>query len=345
MKKYILLVVSAVALAFTSCSDSEEIEINYEVDVTINPSTVKSAFKGYYTNNEVYGIDMYEDAELLISAFIYNEDGMYVGNKDLHVKDYTSTAKFSLTIPENEKYTVVAISYSVLKNGQASSYKVENYNERIDNLKITQCEPTGRSYFSNWGMLGIKVQEVYSNEKNAFIDVEPASSLVAVQYESIHAFDEAGVDKHMIIFENNDYVQIENNSPCYNNSLSNNAGHINSVDVTEYNGNRVFDILYLLPKKQMYMEACMFIGERRFNYAKLRQDIGADPSYGYTNVDIQAGNEYVFTVDCSNLEISVDQLGASKSVKVDSTNKQNVKANSNPCEKSLSLDVMTFINY
>ena len=39
MNKYILLVVSAVALAFTSCSDSEEIEIKYQVNFTISPAT------------------------------------------------------------------------------------------------------------------------------------------------------------------------------------------------------------------------------------------------------------------------------------------------------------------
>ena len=345
MKKYILLVVSAVALAFSSCSDSEEVEINSEVDITINPSTVKSAFRGYFANNKVWGIDMYKDAELLISAFIYDENGMYVEHKEFHVNDYTSKANFSLAIPEDRWYTVVAITYSVLKNGQASSYKVENYDERIEDLKITQVDPTGASYYSNWAMLGIKVQEVYSNNKNTFIDVEPASSLVAVQYEDIHAYDEAGVDKHMIIFENNDYVQFEYNIPWYDNSLSNNAGHVNSVDVTLYDENRYFDILYLLPKNQMYMEACMYIGEYRINYANLRQEAGADPSYGYTKVDIRAGKEYVFEVDCSNLAISVEQLSSSKSIKVDSKTKQDVKANSNPYNKLQSLDVMTFINY
>ena len=35
MKNYILLVVSAVALAFTSCSDSEEIDIKYQVSIAM----------------------------------------------------------------------------------------------------------------------------------------------------------------------------------------------------------------------------------------------------------------------------------------------------------------------
>ena len=57
MKKYFLLVVSAVALAFTSCSDSEEIDIKYQVNVTVDPSTVKSAFHGYSVNDETYGLN------------------------------------------------------------------------------------------------------------------------------------------------------------------------------------------------------------------------------------------------------------------------------------------------
>ena len=83
MKKYVLLVVSAVTLAFASCSSNNEVEINYQVNITINPSTVKSAFKGYFVNNQVHGIDMYKDAELLISAFIYDKDGMFVEKKEI----------------------------------------------------------------------------------------------------------------------------------------------------------------------------------------------------------------------------------------------------------------------
>lgn len=345
MKKYVLLVVSAVTLAFASCSSNNEVEINYQVNITINPSTVKSAFKGYFVNNQVHGIDMYKDAELLISAFIYDKDGMFVEKKEFYVDDYTSRADFSITVPEIEKYTIVATTYSVLKNGQASSYKVENYNERINNLKITQSDPTGISYYSNWGMLGIKVQEVYSNGKYEYIDVEPASVLVAVQYENIHAYDEVGVYKHMIIFENNDYAQIRDNygfyNPYYDHTLSNNAGHTNSIDVAEYDGNSVFEILYLLPREQMYMEACLYSEEQRINYSDLRRQIGADPSFGYSIVDIQAGNEYVFTVDCSNLAIIVDQLSTSKNVKVDSSE---IKVNSNPGKNPQSSNVMTFIN-
>ena len=51
MKKYILLVVSAVALAFTSCSDKEEIAINYQVNFTISPETVISDFQEYNSGN------------------------------------------------------------------------------------------------------------------------------------------------------------------------------------------------------------------------------------------------------------------------------------------------------
>ena len=84
MKKYFLLVVSAVALAFTSCSDSEEIDIKYQVNVTVDPSTVKSAFHGYSVNDETYGLNMDETSKLLITSLIYDNSGNLV-SEDISV--------------------------------------------------------------------------------------------------------------------------------------------------------------------------------------------------------------------------------------------------------------------
>ena len=102
MKKYFLLVVSAVALAFTSCSDSEEIDIKYQVNVTVDPSSVKSAFHGYSVNDKTYGLNMDETSKLLITSLIYDNSGNLVEKKESLVNDYSSSAKYSLKIKEGE---------------------------------------------------------------------------------------------------------------------------------------------------------------------------------------------------------------------------------------------------
>ena len=343
MKKYILLAVSAIVLAFTSCTDGEEIDIKYQVDVTINPSTVKSAFHGYFAQNETYGLDMYEGAELLISAYIYDNNGLYLDKKEFFVEDYTSKANFSLVIPEDEKYTIVCITHSVLKSSELSSYKIENYDERIEDLKISSNFPNGNSYYSNWSMLGLEVRDIQFNENNVVVDVSPASSLVVVRYMNIHAWDEFGIDRHQLQYSNNDYVSFANKLPEFKTNLTGNSAYTASVDVTENpQANNIFEIFYLLPTKELLLEGAMFSGENKSFYSNWRQTIGEDPSYGYTRTEVKAGCEYVFKLDCGNLAVSVEQLNASKSIKTDINVKEKQLIPSS-IESSQSIDVMSFI--
>lgn len=308
MKKYILLVVSAVALAFTSCSDKEEIDIKYQVNVTVDPSTVKSAFHGYSVNGETYGLDMDETSELLITSLIYDNSGNLVEKKESLVKDYSSSAKYSLNMRDGEEYTVVAITYSVDKTNDIDSYLIENEN-KLDKLTVTSEWRNGNSFYSNWSMLGIATKTINSGNKDNIINVKPASSIVVLTYNNIHAFDESGVDKHWIAYKNNVQAKFSNGNLEYGTISAVNSGYVHELDVTENpNSNNIFVMLNLLPTSGMTVWAGFSVGENEFTYSEFLDFCELDPSLGQGVIDIEAGKEYKFDVYCGDCSINLGNL-------------------------------------
>lgn len=350
MKNYILLVVSAVALAFTSCSDSEEIDIKYQVNVTVDPSTVKSAFHGYSVNGETYGLNMDETSKLLITSLIYDNSGNLVEKKESLVNDYSSSAKYSLNMKEGEEYTVVAITYSVDQTNDIDSYLIENEN-RLDKLTVTAEIRNGNSFYSNWSMLGIATKTINSNTKDNIINVKPASSIVVLVYHNIHAFDEVGVDTHWIAYKNNVQAKFDTGNLGFGAISAVNSGWVHNLDVTENpNSNNIFEILNLLPTPGMTVWAGFSVGENDFTYSDFLEFSEMDPSLGQGVIDIEAGKEYKFDVYCGDCAITLGNLTRSatgaQSVLSNKTNKnivENKAYNPNVITPQQSVNVMELV--
>lgn len=303
--------VSAIALAFTSCSDSEEIDIKYQVNVTVDPSTVKSAFNGVSMNGETYGLDMDEDSKLLITSLIYDNSGNLVEKKESLVDDYSSSAKYSLNMKEGEEYTVVAITFSVDRTNNIDSYLIEN-ESRLDKLTITAEYLNGNSFYSNWTMLGIATKTINTENNENIISVKPASSIVLLMYHDIHYFDESGVDSHWIAYMNNTQANFANGNLGYGSTAAVNVGYKHVLDVTKNpNSDNIFVILNLLPTSGMTVWAGLTIGEDNITYSDFLEFVGLDPSLGKRVIDIQPGKEYCFDVNCGECTISLSNLARS----------------------------------
>lgn len=312
MKKYILLVVSVVALAFSSCSDSEEVDIKYQVNVTVDPSTVTSAFNGYYVNGETYGLNMDETSQLLITSLIYDNSGNLVEKKESLVKDYNSSAMYSLNMKEGEEYTIVAITYSVDKTNGVDSYLIENESQ-LDKLTVTAEYRNGNSFYSNWSMLGLAVEEISSYHENCIMHVRPLSSMVVLFYHDIHALDGSGIDKHWIAYKNNVQVSFSRYGNFnYGSDSAVNSGYVHELDVTEEPySNNIFVMMNLLPTSGMTVWAGFSQGEYSFTYSEFLEYCDLDPSLGQGRIDIEAGKEYIFDVYCGDCEIDLGKLSRS----------------------------------
>lgn len=320
MKKNILLVIIALALVFSSCSDREEIDIKYQVNVTVDPSTVLSAFEVIYIGGDPCGLDMDDNCELLITSLIYDNSGNLVEKIESQVKDYNNSAQFSISMKEGEEYTVVAIAYSVDLKFSADAYEIENEN-RLDKLTITSNQGNGNSFYSNWSMLGIATKTINSTNKENLIYVKPASSMVVLNYLDIHAdihhaldslsIDSLKVNKHFIAYTNNYQANFMNGNLGYVSPHGSSMGWVSSVNVSQAADN-ISVIINLLPTSEMDVWAGVYLEDgTSIHYSTLLESLHKDPSLGEGVIDIKPGEQYEFTVDCGELSISLGYFNKS----------------------------------
>lgn len=325
MKKYILYL-AALMMVLASCSDSEEVDIKYQINVTVDPSTVLTPFHGFRIGGETYGLDMYSDkdgtAELRITSFVYDETGELVEKYETVINDYTSNVKFSFLAKENIKYTIVSISNSIYENGIfLESYTISNENN-LSKLSIQQqhygdSNCSGQSFYSNWSILGLSTQTIDVNQQDYVINLKPITSMVEINYSSIHAWDEHAVDTYVLQYKNNTMVSFDSTTPLYTTGLSNGTVNFSELDVTENPGDAtISSIINILPCQGMKYNGLLFIGEEGMYWE----------GKGTGIIDITSGEEYEINLDCQNREIEAKKLGArNKSILNENIINENIK--------------------
>lgn len=300
MKKLIYFIVTLLVVTFSSCSDQEEIDIKYQTNIKIIPSNVISSFSGYSIGGKTYGLDMYEDdngkAELRITALLYDEAGYLVQKSESLLSDYSRDYSVSCILDEGKKYTLVAISSSIQKiNSQIDeAYQISNENE-LSKLQLKQNDAS--SYYSNWTILGIAKCEVTSGN-DVSVNLEPATAMCILHYNSIHAYDSAGVTQFAFIYHGNDILNIKDGNFAYSSTSAENGNLGDILDVTQNKGQNIVDIINIFPVERMNYFGRLWVGE---NYSDF-EDISGQ---GKGTTSIVPGNTYNVNVDCSLLDISI----------------------------------------
>lgn len=181
MKKYILLVVCAVALAFTSCTDSEEVAISYNHDFSVSIKTAD-------LYNEV-GITDFQKLlggnPSLYTGFtilLYNEQGELCKQVELHTNDMQPLS-YTFDDIVDGKYTIITIQHIV---NSALGYNSEVWSlediNNIDKLKIVNVSKNDILWYD---CLGIDTQVINIAENaTAIIAPKVAGSFVHFEAEN-----------------------------------------------------------------------------------------------------------------------------------------------------------------
>ena len=145
MKKYIIMAVSALMLAFTSCTDSEDIEIVKYNDVTFEINT-RSVYEDFTRADYPYA-DVIKDIirdklhALQVTSLIYDANGAFV--------DSVTTNSFDMNIVRHNynnlqygQYTVVFIETLVSSENNFKSFFYELIGvDKLSTLEIKQIYP------------------------------------------------------------------------------------------------------------------------------------------------------------------------------------------------------------
>lgn len=179
MKKYILLVVSAVALAFTSCSDSEEIEIKYQANITVAVDKLMEPFQ----ERSAGDFDIQEGMSIRIQSYVYDANGILVQSCVSSVNDYSKTVSYSAVL-ENGTYKIVSIADFIAGNANNPTNSLWNVigENNINTLEVSQGQYYGTWF---WETLGAVVNEFEVSEKSSEIkvSVKPATALFQIIFD------------------------------------------------------------------------------------------------------------------------------------------------------------------
>lgn len=180
MKKYILLVVSAVVLAFTSCSDKEEIEIKYLHDLSLSINT-SSLYETYSLTSFQNVLGTFDGYYIGFTSLLYDSNGQLRAKKDFHTRDF-QPINDKIENLEEGNYTLITIQCLVnSKNDyKSAAWSFDNI-ESLESVRVV----TSSSEIYWFNCLGISTEYIsLTNDKSINIVPQLAGCFVDFKYEN-----------------------------------------------------------------------------------------------------------------------------------------------------------------
>lgn len=185
----ILAVASACILTISlNCCTNPEIEVRNSTEIKLRPSTILSGFTPYKSSDFEMDTNDDETGHLRITCLLYDEAGNLAYSKEALLDDYTADVSFTAMLDAGS-YRLIALATNII--GALSSPTLEAYSitgtEHLNQLQIQQNDE--ESYYSTWSIMGYATRDVSDSDKDIVVNMEPATSLVYLQWKNIHAHD------------------------------------------------------------------------------------------------------------------------------------------------------------
>ena len=199
MKKFIILSAIAIAAVFTSCSN-DEVEVSKSITFKLNPATVVS---NLYERNAGDLTALSSGSELVVTLFVYDENGALVNKSEKSFSAYTHMMNADVYLPAG-KYTAVATTH-VTSNVDYWTFS------GTDQLSTFQIKDNG--YIGGKSkILGLSVKSiVIDNDSETFnINIENAGAVALVWFYQWNKY--TNVKSYSLMGKQAcDYVSFDNN--------------------------------------------------------------------------------------------------------------------------------------
>jgi len=182
---------TAAVMAALSClfgCANPEIELHKSIEIQLHPSTILSDFTAYKSEN----FEMFEGAKLRITCLLYDRDGNLAYQEETLLDNFDQDVSFRTTLDEKDgHYTIIALAsciYGTLSSPTNEAYSISG-RESLEQLRVEQTKTDGYSYYSTWSVMGYASQSVSSDDSVVKLNMKPATSLVYLRWQNIHAQD------------------------------------------------------------------------------------------------------------------------------------------------------------
>lgn len=175
MKKILLGILTLMA-TFVSCTDQEDIKIEYKTEFSITAETIFNSFHeinpGDFDLNNLWSVE--------INSFIYNEDGTLLHEESLSLSDITGVMTFNLNLEPGE-YTLVSTAH--FKSATGYEYWSISGESNLSNLSITERDDREGSVFETLG-LDVRSIEINNGKENCNVQIKPITALIQIEYQN-----------------------------------------------------------------------------------------------------------------------------------------------------------------
>lgn len=173
-----LIMAFVTMLSFPSCTDQDDIEIDYDTKIIVGASHIFEKFHAVFT--EDFEMDSYNmNWQLGLHLFIYNEDGILVDSKEGSGDQLSYKLSHELKLSPGN-YKVIAIAEFHLPKGNGNDFWTITGIENLKDLKITESS----SILSvAQGTLGLYTNDLIISDKpkNIEIDIPAVTALLVNQ--------------------------------------------------------------------------------------------------------------------------------------------------------------------
>lgn len=179
MKKLIYFIVTLFMVAFTSCSDQEEIEFKYQTTITLSVEKLMTDFQERTSGD----FDIVDGLCIRLQSYIYDDNGKLVQSKISSVSDYAEKYTYSCALNEG-KYIIITTADFIA--GSTSNPTTEYWQVKNEtNLSELHLIHTDKLASWAWETLGLSSTEIVVSEKSqdVTIPITPITGLVQIVFD------------------------------------------------------------------------------------------------------------------------------------------------------------------
>lgn len=185
MKKYLsTLLVCVAGLAFSACQqtglDNGGVIVKQDISVTIKPAGTLSGFTPFSAS------DFAATGQVQLRCLLYDASGKRVIDERAVLGNFSEEKTFSYTLSGTDNYTLVALAFY---DGDSAAYTVSD-TESLSTLTVKQTDEHKDSEMN--AVLGYAAVSVNPSASSQTVYLQPATSLVYLQWKNIHAVSQQG---------------------------------------------------------------------------------------------------------------------------------------------------------
>ncbi|MBQ7180077.1 MAG: hypothetical protein IJR87_02150 [Bacteroidaceae bacterium] len=303
INKHAGCLVMSLALLFASCKN-DVVEITRgDAHINILLNNVLSPFTAYTQGD----MDMYAyngiSSKIVVRVFVYDDSGHLTNSLSKEIADYKQSS-LSLSTPiKGSNPLIVCLTYAVYTDSQGKKYNAYKVSgEELQSTLKIERDYASSSDLIPWQVLGGEIKTVGIDSEKNDIEVKPLGGLVYFDWNNIHAHDDESNAPHRYVFMNkyNDVITIKDGVFSYNSSLASLYYFYSDIYPSKFPSyNWIYDVCFIFPSN---VEFYGYGGYSPSNY-KLDDDELTTMKSSTKNIQIKAGKQYVFKMNCKDYTV------------------------------------------